>query len=179
MNQEEYMAAIEAMLFVAGDPVPILELQRVTQLTALELRSILSHMEEHYQQRGIVLLTTQDTAQLVSNPAYAKQVQDLLQPIQSRPFSQTMLETLAVVAYKQPITRAEIESIRGVRCEYTIQQLQKLDMITAIGRKDVVGRPLLFGTTDAFLRKFGLHSIHDLPDYGNGLRLSEDDSLLA
>lgn len=74
-----------------------------------------------------------------------------------------MLETLAVVAYKQPVTRGEIEEIRGVRCEYAVTQLQKLGLISVSGRKDVPGRPLLFVTTDAFLHKFRLHSLEELP----------------
>ena len=74
-----------------------------------------------------------------------------------------MLETLAIVAYRQPVTRAEIENVRGVRCEYAVTQLQKLGLIQAVGRKDVIGKPMLYGTTDAFLRKFGLHNLSELP----------------
>ncbi len=74
-----------------------------------------------------------------------------------------MLETLAIVAYRQPVTRAEIESVRGVRCEYAVTQLQKLNLIQAVGRKDVIGKPMLYATTDDFLRKFGLHNLSELP----------------
>ena len=90
-------------------------------------------------------------------------VERLLQPEQKKNVSQSMLETLAIVAYRQPVTRAEIESVRGVRCEYAITQLQKLGMITAVGRKDVIGKPMLYATTDSFLRKFGMHNLSELP----------------
>jgi len=76
-----------------------------------------------------------------------------------------MLETLAVVAYRQPVTRADIEAVRGVRCEYAVGQLQKLGLIAACGHKDTPGRPVLFGTTDKFLRQFGLHSLEELPEF--------------
>ena len=76
-----------------------------------------------------------------------------------------MLETLSIVAYRQPVTRADIEAVRGVRCDYSVSQLVKLGMIQELGRKDAVGRPMLFGTTDAFLRQFGLHTLTELPCY--------------
>ena len=88
-----------------------------------------------------------------------------MQPAQTKSFSQAMLETLSVVAYKQPVTRNDIEAIRGVRCEYSVSQLLKLGLIQELGRKDAVGRPMLFGTTDAFLRQFGLHDLGELPSY--------------
>ena len=83
--------------------------------------------------------------------------------MQSKSFSQSMLETLSVIAYRQPVTKADIEAVRGVRCEYAVGQLMKLGMIRELGRKNVVGRPMLLGTTDAFLRHFGIRSLSELP----------------
>jgi segregation and condensation protein B len=122
-------------------------------------------MENTYrdENRGILLHVTDETAQLVSNRAFIEQVERLMQPVQKKSVSQSMLETLAIVAYRQPVTRSEIESVRGVRCEYAVAQLQKLNLIQAIGRKDVIGKPMLYGTTDEFLRKFGLHNLSELP----------------
>ena len=77
-----------------------------------------------------------------------------------------MLETLSIIAYRQPVTRSDIEAVRGVRCDYSVSQLLKLGLIQEMGRKDSVGRPMTFGTTDAFLRQFGIHSIQELPEYG-------------
>ena len=93
-------------------------------------------------------------------------VEELLQPAQTKSFSQAMLETLSIIAYRQPVTRSDIEAVRGVRCDYSVSQLLKLGLIQEMGRKDSVGRPMTFGTTDAFLRQFGIHSIEELPEYG-------------
>jgi len=172
MTQKEQMAAIEAMLFVAGDPVAIQELQRVLQIDMQQLKNLLTSMEEQYQseQRGICLLVTEKTAQLLSNAAYAALVQELLQPVTVKSFSQALLETLAIVAYKQPVTRAEIEAMRGIRCEYMVNQLQKLNLIAPVGHKDTIGKPTQFGTTDHFLRKFGIHALSELPNYESFLQ---------
>jgi len=167
MQHQELIGAIECMLFVAGEPVPVLELQRVLDITDLELNALLRELQAGYaaNARGIRLSVTAETAQLQSNGAYAQYVEQLLQPAQQRTFSQSLLETLAVVAYKQPVTRADMEAVRGVRCEYAVSQLVKLNMIQPIGRKEAVGRPVLYGTTDAFLRQFGIGTIAELPNY--------------
>lgn len=166
-GQDERFGAIECILFVSGDPVDVISLQRALGITELELQAILSQMETQYQEqsRGIQLYRTADTVQLISNRRYAGYVEQLLQPVQAKSFSQAMLETLSIVAYKQPVTRNDIEAIRGVRCEYSVGQLLKLGLIREVGRKDAVGKPMLFGTTDAFLRQFGLHSLTELPSY--------------
>lgn len=167
MQYNEHIGAIECILFISGDPVPVIQIQRALGLTDLEMQSALQAMDELYraEERGIQLYLTDESAQLVSNPKYTEAVLTLLQPVQSRSFSQSMLETLSIIAYRQPVTRADVEAVRGVRCEYAVSQLLKLGMIRELGRKDVIGRPMLFGTTDAFLRHFGLRSLNDLPRY--------------
>ena len=166
LQYDERFGAIECILFVSGDPVPVIQLQRALGLTDIEMQSTRQSRDELYrrEERGIQLYLTEETVQLVSNRKYTDLVLTLLQPVQSRTFSQSMLETLSIIAYRQPVTRADIEAVRGVRCE-SQQQLLKLGMIRELGRKDVVGRPMLFGTTDAFLRHFGLRSISELPRY--------------
>ena len=167
LQYDERFGAIECILFVSGDPVPVIQLQRALGLTDIEMQSTLQSMDELYrrEERGIQLYLTEETVQLVSNRKYTDLVLTLLQPVQSRTCSHSMLETLSIIAYRQPVTRADIEAVRGVRCEYAVSQLLKLGMIRELGRKDVVGRPMLFGTTDAFLRHFGLRSISELPRY--------------
>jgi segregation and condensation protein B len=168
LQYDERFGAIECILFVSGDPVPMVQIQRALGVTGIELNYILRSMDELYREekRGVQLYMTDDTVQLTSNREYAAFVQELLQPVQEKSFSQAMLETLSVIAYRQPVTRTDIENVRGVRCEYAVSQLLKIGMIQELGRKNVVGRPMLFGTTDAFLRHFGLHSIADLPPLG-------------
>ena len=173
MRYDERFGAIECILFVSGDPVSIVQLQRAIGVTDIEMEHIVRSMDELYREenRGIQLFITEETMQLVSNKSYAGYVQELIQPVQAKSFSQAMLETLSVVAYRQPVTRADIEAVRGVRCEYAVSQLLKIGMIRELGRKNVLGRPMLFGTTDAFLRHFGLHSLCELPripDEGEG-----------
>lgn len=170
MEYNERFGAIECILFVSGDPVPIIELQRAIGVTDIEMEHIIRSMDELYkkEKRGVQLFITPETMQLVSNKEYAKYVEELVQPVQAKSFSQAMLETLSVIAYRQPVTRADIEAVRGVRCEYAVSQLMKMGMIRELGRKNVVGRPMLLGTTDAFLRHFGIGSLNELPSLGSG-----------
>lgn len=158
---------IECMLFVAGDPVAIAELARVLDLSTPNTRTLLSEMEYSYrvEGRGVQLLVTHDTAQLVSNRDYIEEVKQLVNPDETKNVSQSLLETLAVIAYRQPVTRADVERVRGVRCDYAVTQLQKLGLIVEVGRKDVVGHPTLFGTTDKFLRQFGIHAVDEMPNF--------------
>lgn len=158
---------IEALLFVAGDPVSAVELSHALDIPVADIRGILQDMEEEYrtEERGIQLFLTEETAQLVSNRAYFDTIEAMLQPERQRNASQSILETLAVVAYRQPVTRADIEEVRGVRCDYAVSQLQHMGLIQMVGRKDSPGKPMQFGTTDAFLRKFGLHSLQELPEF--------------
>lgn len=165
LEREELMGALESVLFIAGEPLPKAELTRVFQMNALELNLLLGELESELAsaKRGIRLFTTDDTVQLVSAPEYNDWLVRLLAPPQEKNLSDSMMETLSVIAYRQPVTRADIEAVRGVRCEYAVSQLLKQGFIRELGRKDAVGRPMLFGTTDAFLRRFGLHSLEELP----------------
>ena len=116
MEYNERMGAIECILFVSGDPVPIIELQRAIGVTDIEMEHIIRSMDELYkrEKRGVQLFITAETMQLVSNKEYTRYVEELVQPVQSKSFSQSMLETLSVIAYRQPVTKADIEAVRGV-----------------------------------------------------------------
>ncbi len=170
---------IECMLFVAGDPVAIAELARVLDCPTAQMRSTLAEMERAYHEagRGVQLHVTADTAQLVSNRDYIEDVKQLVNPDETKSVSQSLLETLAVIAYRQPVTRADIERVRGVRCDYAVTQLVKLGLIVEVGRKDVVGHPALFGTTDKFLRQFGLHRVDEMPNFPRySQEIAEEDA---
>ncbi len=173
---QELFSKVECLLFVAGEPVLITELARVLGLSDVAVRQLLYEMEQAYRDdgRGVQVLSTPETAQLVSNRAYAELVEQLLQPEKRMNVSQSILETLAIIAYRQPVTRADIEQVRGVRCEYALSQLQRMGFVMQVGRKDVVGRPMLYGTTDAFLHRFGLHDLTELPDY---LRHAQEEAI--
>lgn len=156
---------IEAILFVAGEAVDIRELAKSLDLDEKTLQKELMELgsEYDYNQRGFFLKRFGSKVQLATRPLYANDVIRLLQPVQKQSLSQAAMETLAVVAYRQPVTRADVEQIRGVKCDYSIQSLTNRGLIQEIGRKETVGRPILYGTTDEFLSRFGLESLEDLP----------------
>ena len=165
LTREEFLGAVECLLYVSGEPIGFAELVRVFDMPLERIRELLSEEERRMREtgRGILLFLTDSTVQLVTNPRYNDCVVSLLSPPEERTMSESMLETLSIIAYRQPVTRADIEAVRGVRCEYLVTQLLKQGLIRELGRKDCIGRPMLFGTTDAFLRKFGLHSLEELP----------------
>ena len=156
---------IEAILFVAGEAVEIRELARAIGQDEKRVRKTLKDLESEYDfnQRGFMLKRFGEKVQLATRPLYAEDVVRLLQPVQKQSLSQAAMETLAVVAYKQPVTRAEVEEIRGVKCDYSLQSLTAKGLIQEVGRKETIGRPILFGTTDEFLSRFGIESLEELP----------------
>ena len=156
---------IEAILFVSGEAVSVRDLARALQAEEAEVKSTLDIMKDEYdyEQRGFLIKRFSDKVQLATRPIYAEDVVRMLQPVQQQSLSQSAMETLAVVAYKQPVTRAEVEQIRGVKCDYSLQSLIYKGLIREVGRKDTIGRPILFGTTDEFLSHFGLRELADLP----------------
>ena len=167
MNSEEgnLKGRIEAILFVAGEAVPVRDLARALQITEEETREAINALRDEYdfEQRGFLLKRFGDHVQLATRPLYAGDVVRLLQPVQQQSLSQAAMETLAVVAYKQPVTRAEVEQIRGVKCDYSLQSLITKGLIREAGRKDTIGRPILYCTTDEFLSHFGLEGLEGLP----------------
>ena len=156
---------IEAILFVAGEAVTVKELSRALQAEEKAVKAELNAIRDEYDydQRGFMLKRFGDKVQLATRPLYAQDVLRLLQPVQQQSLSQAAMETLAVVAYKQPVTRAEVEQVRGVKCDYSLQSLINKGLIKETGRKDTIGRPILFGTTDEFLSHFGLEGLEFLP----------------
>ncbi len=156
---------IEAILFVAGDAVEIRDLARALDLDEKKVQTLLKEIgsEYDYRQRGFMLKRFGSKVQLATRPMYAEDVIHLLQPVQRQSLTQAAMETLAVVAYRQPVTRAEVEQIRGVKCDYSLQSLTAKGLIQEIGRKETIGRPILFGTTDEFLSRFGIENLEQLP----------------
>lgn len=156
---------IEAILFVAGEPVRVEALAKALNVSVRAVENELTKLRDEYDfhQRGFTLKRFGHQAQLATRALYAADVVHLLQPVQKQSLSQAAMETLAVVAYKQPVTRAEVEQVRGVKCDYSIQSLVNKELIMEVGRKETLGRPILYGTTENFLSHFGLSSLDDLP----------------
>ena len=156
---------IEAILFVAGEAVRLDELARALNLPVGQVEKALEEIRDEYdyEQRGFCLKRFGRQVQLATRALYADDVVRLLQPVQKQSLSQAAMETLAVVAYRQPVTKAEVEEIRGVKCDYSIHSLTVKNLIQEVGRKDTLGRPILYGTTEEFLSHFGLTTLDDLP----------------
>ena len=163
---ENLTAIIEAILFVSGDPVRVDVLAHAMNLTVSELEQALSELRDHLslENRGIQLNRSGETVFLSICPKFAPQVELFLQPIQKQPLSQAVLETLSIIAYRQPVTKGDIEAVRGVKCDYSVQSLLNKGFIEECGRRETLGRPILYGTTDAFLKHFGMESLKDLPN---------------
>lgn len=165
MNAQDLSNIIEAILYVSGEPVATADLARALELTVPQVLSALDALEQYYdsQHRGLALKRFGEHVQLATRADYAPYIERLLQPTQKQSLSQSALETLAIVAYRQPVTRLDMEAVRGVKCDYSIQSLLNKDLIREVGRKETIGRPILYGTTDAFLSHFGLRSLQELP----------------
>jgi len=165
---ENLGAVIEAILFVSGDPVRTDALAHAMNLTVGELNEALAELSDHLslENRGIQLNRSGETVFLSICPKYATQVEAFLQPLQKQPLSQAVLETLSIIAYRQPVTKGDIEAVRGVKCDYSVQSLLNKGFIEECGRRETLGRPILYGTTDKFLQHFGMETLADLPDAG-------------
>ena len=162
---ENLSAIIEAILFVSGDPVRVDALAHAMNLTVTDLTDALSALEDHLalENRGIQLNRSGETVFLSICPKYATQVEAFLQPLQKQPLSQAVLETLSIIAYRQPVTKGDIEAVRGVKCDYSVQSLLNKGFIEECGRRETLGRPILYATTDKFLQHFGMETLGDLP----------------
>lgn len=158
-------SAIEAILFAAGESVPLARLSLILDTDETELSNIAAELAEKYEreQRGMRILRLGDKLQMCSAPEYAPFIAKTLEQRRPPMLSQSALETLAIVAYFQPVTRAYVEQLRGVDSSYSISSLADKGLIEPCGRLDVPGRPKLFRTTDAFLRTMGISELNQLP----------------
>lgn len=157
---------IKATLFVAGEAIEkdfMAEKLNVT-MKALE-KAVEELKQEMGEESGIQVIEFKNKIQLTSNPMFVEEIAEVLNPIREKALTKAALETMAIIAYKQPITRLEIEDIRRTSSDYAVNILLEHKLIEVVGRKDAVGKPLLYGTTEEFLKRFGLTDISDLPAY--------------
>ena len=159
------LGMLEAVLFAAGNPMSAAELARILQLDVLGTQNLLQELSQALDARrsGLTIRQVAGGYQMATRPETFAVVERLTEVV-DRKLSAPTMETLSIIAFKQPITKAEVEQIRGVRVERALQKLMELELITEVGRKAVIGRPILYGTTDTFLRCFGINSLEDLPD---------------
>ena len=167
MEIREIQSIIEAVLFAAGDPVELERLADIVDVDKRSLREILKKMMDSYnfERRGIHIIRMQDSYQMCTNGVYAEYIGRLAEPPRKQNLSNAALEVLSIVAYKQPVTRSTIEHIRGVNCDYIVNRLIERNFIEEKGRLEAPGRPILFGTTQHFMRAFGISELDELPEF--------------
>ncbi|MCG6551854.1 MAG: SMC-Scp complex subunit ScpB [Candidatus Magnetominusculus sp. LBB02] len=165
MEKSEQVALIEALLFVAGDALSIPDIKRLTGFSDDEAADSVAALISKYRDNcgGLMIAELADGFQMVTNPQYAQWIKNLKKAKSAGKLSIAALETLALVAYKQPITKVEIEELRSVSADWTLKVLLERDLIKIAGRKDAPGKPLIFATTKEFLKYFGLKNLAELP----------------
>ena len=169
MDLNQRAAAVETILFAMGDSVEIASLAAVLELSEEEVREAVHMLERRLdsEESGLKINWFEDAVQLSSRPEYYEYLVKIAKQPKRQVLTDTLMETLSIIAFKQPVTRAEVESIRGVNSDFAISKLVGFGLVEEKGRKDAPGRPLLFGTTEQFLRSFGISSLDDLPDFGS------------
>lgn len=165
MDIKEIKSVIEGLLFVAGDVVSLKELSHVLSIDEGTIKRIINQMSDTYneEKRGIQIIEVNGCYQFCTRPEHYEYIERLVKPQTRQGLSQAALETLSIIAYKQPITKAQIDSIRGVKSESSISRLQEKELIFEAGRLDAPGRPMIYCTTDNFLKLFGLKNLQELP----------------
>lgn len=164
-SKKSIKSALESMMFVWGEPLDVKTAADVFNMNRQEIYDCFLELQKEYEQegRGIVIREVNKAFQFVTREENADYIERLCTPVKARRLSQSALEVLAIVAYKQPVTKGEIEAIRGIKCDRVMDGLIRKELVCEKGRSDAVGRPILYGTTDAFLKNFGFSSLKELP----------------
>ena len=165
-SRKSIKSAFESMMFTWGEPLDVKTAADVMNISGQEAMECFLELKDEYIQegRGIVIRQINQSFQFVTREENSDYIRRLCTPVKMKKLSQSALEVLAIVAYKQPVTKGEIEAIRGIRCDRVMDGLIKKELVCEKGRADTVGRPILYGTTDVFLKNFGFSSIKDLPE---------------
>ena len=166
MTRKTTKAALEAMMFTWGEPLNVKTAAEVFNEDWHDIYDCFKELQVEYQQeaRGIRIREVDKSFQFVTDSGSADYVEKLCTPVRKRKLSQSALEVLAIIAYKQPVTKAEIEGIRGVRCDRVMEGLINKSLVKDVGRTSGIGRPVIYGTTEEFLKHFGFSSIKELPE---------------
>ncbi|MCR5666990.1 MAG: SMC-Scp complex subunit ScpB [Eubacterium sp.] len=165
MNQTNYMAVLEAILFTMGESVELSKLAQALEIDKNEVKQYLDELTKKYESMdsGVQLIELDGAYQMCTKPEMYEYLIKIAKLPRKYVLTDVQLETLSIIAYKQPITKAEIENIRGVSSDHVVNRLVEYNLVCELGRLDAPGRPMLFGTTEEFLRSFGVHSLEELP----------------
>ena len=168
-------SALESLMFVWGQPLNVREAAEMFNVPWREIYDNMKELQEEYEEqgRGIRIREIDKSFQFCTAPENGEYIERFCTPTREKKLSQSALEVLAIIAYKQPVTRSEIESIRGIKCDRVVEGLMKKELIEEKGRSTGIGRPILYGTTKLFLEKFGFESLKDLPE------IEEIDALMG
>jgi segregation and condensation protein B len=166
MNSKTIKSAFESMMYVWGEPLKAKQAGEVLDIDEQEALELFRELKDEYDQegRGLEIREINGAFQFVTREKNAEYIERLCTPVKSKRLSQSALEVLAIVAYRQPVTKGEIEAIRGIKCDRVMEGLVAKGIVEAVGRSQAVGRPVLYGTTDLFLKNFGFSSLKDLPE---------------
>lgn len=166
LDRKSIKSAFESMLYIWGQPLSAGDAADVVDISKKDAMELFQELADEYEKegRGIMIRRVNDSFQFVTRPENAEIVKRLCTPVKVRKLSQAALEVLAIIAYRQPVTKGEIDAIRGVKCDRVIEGLQNKDLIYEKGRSDAVGRPILYATTDTFLKNFGFATLDELPE---------------
>jgi len=177
-SKKTMKSAIESMMFVWGQPLDIKQVADIFNVDKKEIYECCKELQTEYEQegRGIVIREVNKSFQFVTRKENLDYIERLCTPVKYRKLSQSALEVLAIVAYKQPVTKGEIEAIRGIKCDRVIEGLSKKNLVAEIGRSDALGRPILYGTTDEFLKQFGFETLKELPTIEDIEGVLEEDA---
>jgi segregation and condensation protein B len=169
VKNHQYSAIIEALLFAWGDPLEIKEIAKILALNEKTTSQIIAELQEEYvlDNRGLELVKIGSKIQLTTKQSVHPYIKKLLPKDQRRSLSRATIETLAIIVYKQPITKNQIEKIRGVKCDKPLTNLIQENLIYEKERLNTIGRPIIYATTEFFLKKFGFENIKDLPELKN------------
>ena len=169
MKLSEVEAIIEGVLFAAGEPVELEKISDILDIDKKSTRAIITALTDKFdaENRGLKIIRLEDAYQMCTKAEYHEYISKLAEPRRNQSLSNAAMEVLSIVAYKQPVTRSTIERIRGVSCDTLVNKLLERNLIEEVGRLDAPGRPMLFGTTDEFLRCFGIESVMNLPELGD------------
>lgn len=166
MEEKQYKTAIEAILFTMGNSVELDRIAAAIQLDKDTTKEYIESLQEEYksQERGIQILELEGSYQMCTNQNMYEYLIRIAKQPKKQVLTEVLLETLSIIAYKQPVTKAEIEKIRGVSCVHAVNKLVEYNLVGELGRLDAPGHPMMFGTTEEFLRCFGIRSLEELPE---------------
>ncbi|MCF7869743.1 MAG: SMC-Scp complex subunit ScpB [Candidatus Omnitrophica bacterium] len=181
MDKEKMKSILESLLFVNEKPIQLFEISRILEIKNKEIKEAVEELKTEYNDRdsGISIVPVAGGYQMYSAPFNEPWVKRMYSRQNKQKLSTASLETLAIIAYKQPITRIEIEQIRGVNVDGVVRKLGELGLIKTAGKKEVVGRPFLYITTRTFLEYFGINTLKDLPNLEEFVNLAEKENIIS